>query len=105
MYDAFRIPLYLPQASGKQDQPLEVWGCVRPAHFAMLASKAPQVASIQFKPSSGGAFKTMQRVTITDAYGYFTASVKFPSSGLVRIAWSEPGTGQVHSRTAPVTIS
>jgi len=47
----------------------------------------------------------MQRVTFSDAYGYFTASVKFPSSGLVRIAWSEPGTGQVHSRTAPVTIS
>jgi hypothetical protein len=105
MYDAFRIPLYLPHASGRQDQSLEVWGCVRPAHFAMLASKAPQVASIQFKPSSGGAFKTVQRVTITDEYGYFTASVKFPSSGSVRIAWSEPGTGEVHSRTAPVTIS
>ncbi|HKI39936.1 MAG TPA: hypothetical protein VKA66_05965, partial [Mycobacterium sp.] len=85
-------------------QSLEVWGCVRPAHFAMLASKAPQVASIQFKPSSGGAFKTIQRVTITDAYGYFTASVKFPSSGSVRIAWSGPG-GLYYSRVAPVTIS
>jgi len=104
MYDAFRIPLYLPQANAKQGQSLEVWGCVRPAHFAMLASKAPQVASIQFKPSSGGAFKTIQRVTITDAYGYFTASVKFPSSGSVRIAWSGPG-GLYYSRVAPVTIS
>jgi len=105
MYDAFRIPLYLPIAAGKQGQALEVWGCVRPAHFAMAASKAPEIASIQFKPSSGGAFKTIQRVTITDGYGYFTASVKFPSSGSVRIAWSEPGNGQFHSRTAPVTIS
>jgi hypothetical protein len=105
MYDAFRIPLYLPQAEAKQGQSLEVWGCVRPAHFAMLASKAPQVASIQFKPSSGGAFKTIQRVTITDAYGYFTAPVKFPSSGSVRIAWSEPGSGIQYSRLAPVTIS
>ena len=86
MYDAFRIPLYLPHARGKQGQSLEVWGCVRPAHFAMLKSKAPQVASIQFKRASGGAFKTVQRVTITDADGYFTASVKFPSSGSVRIA-------------------
>ena len=105
MYDAFRIPLYLPQAKGKQGQSLEVWGCVRPARFAMLVSKAPQVASIQFKPSSDDAFKTIQRVTITDDYGYFTASVKFPSSGWVRIAWSEPGSGQVLSRIAPVTIS
>ncbi|HUJ35552.1 MAG TPA: hypothetical protein VLW51_10110 [Solirubrobacteraceae bacterium] len=100
MYDAFRMPLYLPHATGKRGQPLEVWGGVRPAHFA----KGSQVASIQFKPSSGGAFKTIQRVTISDAYGYFTASVRFPSSGSVRIAWSEPGSGEVHSRIAPVTI-
>jgi len=105
MYDAFRIALYLPHPSGKQGQPVEVWGDVRPAHFAMLASKAAQVASIQFKPSSGGAFKTIQRVTVTDNYGYFTASVKFPSSGSVRIAWTQPGAGPVYSRVAPVTIS
>ena len=43
---------------------------MRPAHFA----KAPQVASIQFKPGSGGAFKTVQRVTITDTDGYFHRS-------------------------------
>ena len=104
MYDAFRIALYLPNPAGKQGQPVEVWGCVRPAHFAMLGSKTPQVASIQFKPSSGGAFNTIQRVTITDDYGYFTTSVKFPSSGSVRISWSEPGSGQVHSRIAPVTV-
>ncbi len=104
MYDAFRIPLYLPSAHGKQGQSLEVWGCVRPAHFAMLASKAAQVASIQFKPASGGAFKTLQRVTITNSYGYFTSSVKFPSSGSVRIAWSAPGGGLEYSRVAPVTI-
>jgi hypothetical protein len=104
MYDAFRMPLYLPQAKGKQGQSLEVWGCVRPAHFAMQGSKTLQVASIQFKPSSGGAFKTIQRVTITNTDGYFTTSVKFPSSGSVRIAWSQPGTGLVYSRVAPVTI-
>ena len=103
MYDAFRIPLYLPQAHGKQGQSLKVWGDVRPAHYAMLASKAQQVASIQFKPASGGAFKTVQQVTITDTGGYFTAPVKFPSSGSVRIAWSAPG-GMEYSRIAPVTI-
>jgi len=100
MYDAFRIPLYLPHPSGKKGQAVEVWGDVRPAHFA----KGKQVALIQFKPSSGGAFKTVQRATITDAYGYFTTSVKFPSSGSVRIAWTQPGAGQIYSRVAPVTV-
>jgi hypothetical protein len=100
MYDAFRIPLYLPKSSAKQGQALEVWGCVRPARFA----KGPQVASVEFKPASGGAFTTVKRVTITDADGYFTAQVKFPSSGSVRIAWSHPGGGVEYSRVAPVTI-
>ncbi len=91
MYDAFRIPLYLPHPSGKKGQPLEVWGGVRPARYV----KSPQVAMIQFAPSSGAAFKTIQRVTVTDAYGYFDTQVTFPSSGVVRIAWSQPGVGLV----------
>jgi hypothetical protein len=77
---------------------------VRPAHWLLTSSKAPQVASIQFKPAGGGAFKTVDRVTITDQYGYFDTSTTFPSSGSVRIAWSSPGTGQIYSRIAPVTI-
>ncbi len=104
MQDAFRMPLYLPQASGKQGQALEVWGDLRPAHYAMQASKATEVADIQFKPSSGSGFKTLQRVTVTDAYGYFESPVTFPSSGSVRVAWSPPGGGIFYSRTTPVTV-
>ena len=103
MYDAFRMPLYLPNASGKKGQALEVWGDVRPAHWVLTSSKAPQVVSIQFKPS-GGTFKTIDRVTITDQYGYFDTSTTFPSSGSVRLAWSSPASGQIYSRIAPVTI-
>ncbi len=104
MYEAFRMPLYLPNSTGKKDQALDVWGCVRPAHWLLASSKAPQVAEIQFQPASGGAFKTVGRVTITDKYGYFNTSVTFPSSGSVRTAWSSPTTGQIYSRVAPVTI-
>ena len=103
MYDAFRMPLYLPNATGKKDQALEVWGCVRPAHCC-CSSKAPQVARSSSSPRSGGAFKTVERVTITDKYGYFDTPVTFPSSGSVRIAWSSPSAGQIYSRVAPVTI-
>jgi len=103
MYDAFRMPLYLPNSSGKKGKALDVWGDVRPAHWQLSSSKAPQVVLIQFKPASGGAFKTVSRVTLTDKYGYFNTSVTFPSSGSVRTVWSSP-TGQIHSRVAPVTI-
>ncbi len=101
MYDAFRIPLYLPHSSGKSGQPLEVWGDVRPAHFA----KGSQVASIEFQASGKGAWKTVQKVTLADAYGYFDVHVKFPSSGSVRLMWTDPGAGPEYSRVAPVTIS
>jgi hypothetical protein len=74
---------------------------VRPAHF----QKTQQVANIQFKPPNGGAFKTIQPVKIADRYGYFTASVKFPSSGSVRLAWTSPTGAVEYSRIAPVTIT
>ncbi len=31
---------------------LEVWGCVRPAHYPMQHSKVPQVAQVQFQPAA-----------------------------------------------------
>ena len=104
MFDAFRIPLYLPKSTGKKGQALDVWGCVRPAHSVLISSKTPQVASIQLQPAGGSAFKTVRSVTITNTYGYFDTSATFPSSGSVRIAWSPPGSGPIYSRVAPVTI-
>jgi hypothetical protein len=104
LYDAFRLPIYLPSPTGTKGHPLEVWGCVRPAHYAVLHSRSPQVASIQFKPGSGVSFKTVKRVTLTDAYGYFDALATFPSSGLVRISWSYPNHEQIHSRTVAIKI-
>ncbi len=104
MYDAFRMPLYLPHPSGKAGQPIEVWGGVRPAHYAIIEHKGPQVVSIQFKPSTGGGWKTIQSVTLTDPYGYFDAHAKFPSSGSVRLTWVYPGAGRVYSRVAPVMV-
>jgi hypothetical protein len=106
-YDAFRMPIYLPVLTGASGHALEVWGCVRPARSASKHSHKPQVADIQFQPASGGPFKTIKAVTLTDPYGYFDTLVGFPSSGAVRISWSYPhraGGQQVHSRTVEVTI-
>jgi hypothetical protein len=105
LFDAFRMPVYLPSETAKSGQALEVWGCVRPVHY--VHSRKPQVAKVQWQPASGGAFKTVKRVILTDPYGYFDTRVRFPSSGLVRVTWSYPrggGGGQIHSRTVKVTI-
>jgi hypothetical protein len=105
LFDAFRMPVYLPSQTGKSGHALEVWGCVRPVRY--VHSRKPQMASVQWKPASGGAFKTVKRVILTDPYGYFDTQVTFPSSGLVRVTWSYPrsaGGGQIHSRTVQVTI-
>jgi hypothetical protein len=104
MYDAFRLPVYLPSATAKKGHGIEVWGDVRPAHYVMLHSHKPQVADIQFKPAGGGGFKTVEHVTITDSYGYFDTTATFPSTGSVRITWTYPNGQVIHSRLAPVTV-
>ncbi len=104
LYDAFRLPLYLPLTTASSGHALVVWGCLRPAHYTMLHSHRPQVADIQLQPAAGGAFGTVKRVTVTDPYGYFDVPVTFPSSGLVRVEWAYPHGPRIHSRTVPITI-
>jgi len=90
-YDAYRLPLFLPVAAAKSShQGLEVWGCVRPAHYARLDTGAPQRVQIQFQRGSRGAFRTLRTVTVTNVRGYFDVHVSFPASGSVRLAWSYP---------------
>jgi hypothetical protein len=107
LYDAFRMPIYLPQATAAGGHALDVWGCVRPVHYVLLGPHTPQTAEVQFRPASGGSFKTLKRVPLTDSYGYFDVPVTFPSSGEVRISWSYPradGGGVIHSRTVQITV-
>jgi hypothetical protein len=106
-YESFRMPIYLPVATATHGHPLDVWGCVRPVHYVPPGSRARQVAAIEFKPASGGAWQTVKRVSLTDPNGYFDTPVTFPSSGEVRISWAYPrrmGAERIHSRTVQVTI-
>jgi hypothetical protein len=103
-YAAFRMPLYLPRTSGSKSQPLEVWGCVRPAHNAQVSGHATQKAKIQFASASGGAFKTVATVPITDRFGYFDVHHRFPGSGRVRLAWTYPHGATVFSRIVELTL-
>lgn len=104
LYDAFRMPIFLPVTSAKQGQTLEVWGCVRPARYARLDTGLMQTAQIQFRPTGSSGFRTLKGLAITDAYGYFDARMAFPGSGSVRLAWSYPHGPTIYSRTVAVTL-
>jgi hypothetical protein len=91
-YSAWRLPLYVPVTSARRGQSIKVWGCVRPARLAIIDTSNPQTLNIQLKPTSTGAFSTVQTVTIASpkASCYFDVPVKFPSSGVVRLTWNYP---------------
>ncbi len=89
-FDAYRLPVHLPVTSTRRGRSLEVWGCVRPAHYATLDSGATQSVQIQFQRGSSGPFVTLRTVAVTDPQGYFDVRIAFPSSGSVRLAWAYP---------------
>ena len=98
---AFRLPLYLPRTRATRGEPLEVWGCVRPARYAPGAERG----LIQFSPGRGRPFRTLSTVTVTPRDCYFDVRITFPSSGLVELTWSYPHGQVIHSRQVPVTVT
>jgi hypothetical protein len=101
LYDAFRLPLFLPSSSSRRGRSLEVWGCARPAHLG-----SGKVA-IQFQRGSHGTFKTVKTVTVSvsaNSRGYFDVRVAFPASGSVRLAWSDTSGTTYHSRTQQISV-
>jgi hypothetical protein len=104
LYYAFRMPIFLPAPSGKRGQPLSVWGCVRPAHYARLDTRLMQTVQIQFRAAGTTAFHTIKRIDLTDPYGYFETGVTFPSGGSVRLAWAYPKGPTIYSRVVSITL-
>jgi hypothetical protein len=102
--DAYRMPIFLPKTATAAGHPLEVWGGVRPAHDAQLTSHRPQQVAIQFSPASGGAFRTVWTLPLTNPYGYFDVPLTFSGSGSVRLTWSYPHGPTITSRTVAVTV-
>jgi hypothetical protein len=113
-YFAWRMPLYLPVTTATSGRSLEVWGCVRPAPYAVADTGQPQTAQIQFAPASGSPYTTIATATINSTDNcYFDMRVQFPSSGTVRVAWQYPAgdpqlgnfsrASTVYSRSVAVT--
>jgi hypothetical protein len=103
-FAAFRMPLYLPLTATRRGARLEVWGGVRPSHFAFLDTGVKQRVAIQFRRGSRGAFRTLERVPIANPRGYFDVGVAFPSSGAVRLAWAYPDGQTILSRSVSITV-
>ena len=112
-YSAYRLPLYLPATSTRRGGSLRVWGCVRPARYAILQTGQPQLAQLQFAGGrrSGPGFAPVATVTVTNPDNcYFDVRVRFPGSGKLRLAYTYPlgstgvGGTTVYSRTVSVTV-
>jgi hypothetical protein len=105
MYDAYRMPLFLPSTRARRKHSLEVWGCVRPAAYEKHDTHATQHVAIQFQRGSRGSFKTVKTLSITDGHGYFDVKFAFPASGSVRLAWASRTVGATFfSRVQKVTV-
>lgn len=104
-YDAWRMPIYLPLVQAGHGKQLQVWGCVRPAHYAQLDTGQAQRVKIELRPTGSSAFSVVRTLTITDPNGYFDTPVAFPSGGAVRLAWSYPHGPTIYSREVQITGS
>jgi hypothetical protein len=101
---AYRMPIFLPATTTAAAHALEVWGCARPAPDARVRTHKPQQVQIQFRPTSGGSFKTVQTVTLARRSCYFDVRRTFSGSGSVRLTWSYPHGPTIFSRTVDVTV-
>jgi hypothetical protein len=102
-YAAFRMPVYLPVTTFTPGQALEVWGCVRPARFAMRETGRHQIVEIEFKRAGSRTWSLLSSVTITDPNGYFDVARTFHIAGSVRLAWRYPHGRRIFSRTVALT--
>ncbi len=101
-YAAYRMPLFLPTTTTTNGAPLEVWGDVRPAKFVPEGKRAP--AELQYRPASGGAWKTIAKVSALSREGYFDILQTFPASGSVRTRWVYPDGEAITSRTVAISL-
>ena len=103
-YAAFRMPIYLPVTRASAGHRLQVWGCVRPAHYARLQTGSTQRVQIEFQPRGKGRFEVLATVPITNKDGYFDLDLRPTSSGVVRLAWAYPRGAEIYSRSVRVSI-
>jgi hypothetical protein len=89
---AYRLPIWLPQRSGRKGSTIKVWGLVRPA----TNGTAPTVG-VQFRRHGAKRWGTVATFPATPDRGYLYHRVRLPGTGAFRLLWN----GQT-SRTVTV---
>jgi hypothetical protein len=100
LFAAYRLPIFLPVTHQRGGHGLEVWGCLRPAHYL----HRPQTVRIELQAGAHGAFRKVADFAVTDPHGYFDTVVRFPSGGRARLTWSYPDGETIHSRVVKLTV-
>jgi hypothetical protein len=108
-YSAYQMPLYMPKTGSGTD---EVWGAVRPAHFALTDEPGtPEAVTLQFTPNGSTTSQTLATVPINNAGGYYDTHVSIPGPGTVQAVWNWPSSdirllpGSKPATSRPVTVS
>ena len=90
-FDAFRLPVAMPTVTAVRGVPLQLWGCIRPAYFAIPDTGRGQLVQIIFQPGSSGQFLEFGVARIfSGANCYFHLNVQLPESGTVKLAYTYP---------------
>ncbi|HWF54051.1 MAG TPA: hypothetical protein VG223_05475 [Solirubrobacteraceae bacterium] len=89
---AYRLPIWIPGSRFGPGGTVSVWGQIRPADGG-----AATTAEVQWRGATGG-FRTLTKVTTANVEGYFSAHVRPPGTGTIRLLW-----GSYASRSATVT--
>jgi hypothetical protein len=107
-YDAFRLPVYMPETSISRTANAEIWGAARPGAFMQKDGMGTPTVSIQL---NGTTIKTLSAGA---AGAYFDTKLKFSKSGTVRLAYTYPSSDPflpmndlgetVFSRSVKVTV-
>jgi hypothetical protein len=99
-YDAYRLPIFLPNPVIRRGGLLRVWGMVRPAP----ATSGARVA-IQLRRNARAAYATLTTATTRPRPGYFDVRIRVPGSGQLRLAWRDPASNKTYfSRTVVMLV-
>ena len=96
-YQAYRLPIYVPDPNAARGQPVLVWAMLRPA-----PPDSSQQAQVQWRPAAGGAFRTLARVSVDNPTGALAVHVRVRGPGVLRVAWRASGGRVYYSRLVAV---
>jgi hypothetical protein len=92
-YDAFELPVYLPQARFVRGENLRVWGMARCA-----PNDTAQEVGVEFHPLRSAAWRRVATLRAGGGYGYVDGRVRFPGSGVMRLRWGDHASREVSVR-------